>query len=182
MYLLKVDLIKNSLFSGLFLFVISILLFFIKAASVLLVFAALMPGFCYGIVLSLNEKSIRSPGLIIWASTIIYTGCFFMLNLKDDSLWFILRLMLASSIGSVLLFLSYYFIINRSYHFKRTLLCMMLLGLSASIPSAICYYLLKITHYEIFFLAIFIIFPIWQIAFAALLDKCLKKSFVHEQS
>lgn len=182
MQLLKVDLIKHSVFSGLFLFIISVLLLCLKAASVFLFFAILIPGFCYGIVLSLNDKSIYSPGLIIWASTIIYIGCFFMLNLKDDSLWFILRLMSASTIGSILLFLSYYFIIDRNYHLKRMLFIMMIFGLITSIPSAMSYYLFKTTHYKVFSFTIFIIFPTWQITFAMLLNKCAIKSSVHEKS
>lgn len=141
------------------------------------------PRDLYGIALSADVENKYSPVLFVLASTALYIGCFLFLQIGKFDDFFVPRLYLASATGSLMLFLAYYLIISHDFTFWRTLLYSLLTGIVSAIPASLfCYYIYAGERNNIFFIGIFSIYPIWQIAFSILINTCQITSSTGDQS
>ena len=176
--------IKKSLLCGLGIFAVCALLLSLGGGWPLFWFVFLIPGIWYGIVLSADVESKYRPVLFVIASTVLYIACFFIVHPGRDDNFLIPRIFLASAIGSTLLFSSFYLIISRNFLFWRTLFYSLLTGIISAIPASICYHYFAETRGEskLLYIGIFSIYPIWQIAFSVLINKCQIAKATYEQS
>jgi hypothetical protein len=154
-----------------------------KTAYVVLFLLAFIPGFVYGILLiahtSQGDNSGKTSFFFLWAG-LLYIGCFFIVDLKDNSR-FIFTHIVASTLGSVLLFVGYYFFIERNYRLLSTIFYALLLGVISTLPSSLLFSWRDRLDTDLTFYGIFLIYPIWQTAFSVLLIKCKTNPVVDER-
>lgn len=175
-------LIRSALTSGLLIFAVCGFCMYFSIAWPLLYFIIFVPGLSYGVILVSNSGRSSSSKIMVVVSTVLYCLCFFMLNISDASLWFIARLLGVSVFGAVTLFCSYYLLVNREYNFIKTLLSSISIGFLSALPACLSGYYCLSDDNRVFYIGIFSIFPIWQVAFAWLITKYNIKNTSYERS
>jgi hypothetical protein len=175
------NLTKSSLYWGIALFIICSLLLIAKAPFVL-VWVVLSPGIIMPVLLINNYKEGLSPlsalTLILLSET-IYVGCFYFLDLRTNSPWLGLRLVILSGAGAILLKLCYDALISKHIAIKQTFLWPLLIGVISALPSSICAFFFNggdSTIQNLYCSGIFLIYPTWYFGFAAYINHCKRST------
>lgn len=163
-------LIRQTLISSIAILILFVLLTALKFAVVLLLLVALVPGFVYGIVLLKEATSQRNSAVFGMLSCALYTGCFYLLNLGHDS-EFLFRLPIASAIGAIGLFTLYHLLIDKRDQFFFSLGVACLQGVLCAIPTLLFFHLSKTSENDILYCGMYLIYPLWQLAFSLLITK-----------
>lgn len=134
---LKDEIVKRSFYCGLTLFLFSFLFVLLKDLSVLLILSNILPGFIYGAVLCKPGESgldlkrlsfiVLSGGLFIFVAWVATGYSFFGNNTN-------MTFSLGSVIGSTVLFLLYYYLVDNHLQLGRGLIITTLTGLLSSVP------------------------------------------------
>jgi hypothetical protein len=179
---LNSDLIRRSFYCGLAIFSVSFLFVLLKELSVLLILSNILPGFIYGAILcrpvenGLDLKRFvfiaLSGGLFIFVAWVATGYSFFGSNTY-------VALPLGSAIGSTVLFLLYYFLIDNQLQLLKGFTVAFSAGLISSVMPFIGDTIEKqITNLDVkgnvslgFTLLIFVV---WQTLFGWTLTKCRK--------
>ena len=170
-------LIRNTLISGLSIFAVCTTLILLDQGYLLLLFLLIIPGFMYGLAIGSYININKNSGLFIWASTLVYLICFFVL-INDYGKVSPAKIILCGWLGATLLFTCYYFLLNKTLVFLPSFFRFSLAGIIGSIPSAICCYFFDSGRYSVFsilhnlfYIGINSVFPLWQFLFSLALLK-----------
>lgn len=171
--IIKNNLLKRSVFSGLLIFTISSTLLLCNLGWIILWFLTLA-GFIYGLCVSPALKNVKSSGIFLLISTVSYLFVF-VLTIYDFQITS-LKIILFSVLGSVILTTAHYFNSIIKPLFVRQMILSIFCGVVSAIPSSICYYIVDQRIFnQIHFLGaiisigVFSIYPIWQIIFSMLI-------------
>lgn len=172
---MKDRLVHSSLAVGLIIFILCGLGILTEAGQVLLIVSHIFPGLLFGIVLitvNNDSGSLNKIGLLL-LSTGIYVFCIYLTDLRtNDKFIGPLRLLLASTIGSVLLSNAYCMLSGRIFALKRCLLVPISIGIIASSLSCVSMYFFYTDYYErpfkqtLMWIGLLSIFPIWMTLFS----------------
>jgi hypothetical protein len=178
---MKDKLVHSSLVLGLIMFGVCGLSILAKAGQVALIVFHIFPGIFFGAVLITinNESGGLNKIALLLLSTGIYILCIYLMDLRsNDKIIGPLRLLLASTLGAVLLSNSYWVLAKKIFSVKRCLILPAVAGITASIVSCLSMYFLYLDdYYEKYFEQIMIwvgllsIFPIWMILFSMNITK-----------
>lgn len=179
---LNSDLIRRSFYCGLAIFSVNFLFVLLKDLSVLLILSNILPGFIYGVILCrLGENGLDlkrfvfialSGGLFIFVAWVATGYSFFGSNTY-------ITCPLGSVIGSTVLFLFYYFLIDNQLQLLKGFTVAFSAGLISSVMPFIGDTIEKqITDLDVkgnvslgFTLLIFVV---WQTLFGWTVTKCRK--------
>jgi len=174
-------LIRNTLISGLSIFAVCSTLILLDQGYLLLLFLFIIPGFIYGLAIGSYINIKKNLGLFIWASTLVYIICFYLIICSYGSVSPV-KIILCGWLGAALLFVCYYFLINKTIIFLPSFVRFSLAGIIGSIPSAICCYFFDSGRYSVFsilhnlfYIGINSVFPLWQFLFSLALLKVKKR-------
>src|SRR5476651_372709 len=106
-------LIRNTLISGLSIFAVCTTLILLDQGYLLLLFLFIIPGFIYGLAIGSYINIKKNSGLFIWASTLVYIICFYLIICSYGSVSPV-KIILCGWLGAALLFVCYYFLINKT--------------------------------------------------------------------
>jgi hypothetical protein len=173
---MKDKLVHNSLILGLILFALCGLSILTQAAQVALIVSHIFPGFLFGLVLITTSNDSRGINKItlLLMSTGIYVLCIYLTDLRsNDKIMGPVRLLMASTLGSVLLTNFYWILAKRIFNIKKCLIIPVMIGIAASSVSSLSMYFLYLDdYYEKYFEQILIwtgllsIFPVWMTFFS----------------
>jgi hypothetical protein len=167
--LFKDLLVRNTLLSGLFIYAICIISVYFNLGWALLYFLLFAPGAAYGIAVSPAFKKRGQPTTFVFVAIVIYVAMLFIAGIYK--LQFTpLRVIAASTVGSVVTLLAYHYLITKSLPALKLLIGGILVGVVSAIPSAIsCYYMQGYSFDQIIDTMIsagfYSIFPLWQLLF-----------------
>lgn len=176
------EIIRRSFYSGLTIFLFSFLFVLLKDLSVLLILSNILPGFIYGTILcqlgkyGLDLRRLTfialSGGLFIFVAWVATGYSFFGTNTY-------FTFPFGSVIGSIFLFLFYYFLIDNNLQLGKGFVIVILIGLISSVTPLIGDIIdKKVNDLDVrgnvslgFTLLIFVV---WQTLFGWTLTKCRK--------
>jgi hypothetical protein len=175
LYALKREHLIASITSGLIIYAGCLLGALAKAPPIMLFFTFLLPGIAFGLVLTSTntlENSLRNASVFI-LSTLIYFLVFYLADVANRIELFnpSLKIIFASTIGALLLSISYDILINRHLQLFRTFINPIILGVLSSALSAFATYRLSSIKYNeeglgfLCQIGIYSIYPIWQLLF-----------------
>jgi hypothetical protein len=178
-WLLKADMIKQSIYAGLILFGICLLGMILNFGALVVILSHFLPGLIIGylIILSITHQvSDAKKLLFIFLSTGIHIACVFFVDVfSDHEIWTPIKLIIASSVGALLLTLAYDLLIVKTVSFIDSFLLPFTTGIIASTLSALSiYYILQVGFEQnvlegFLWAGIFSIFPIWYYLLARLI-------------
>ncbi len=156
---------------------------FVAFPYALLFILYFLPGLVFGIfLLAINDDENKGWKNIVFLiiATFTYVACIPMISLLDTDFRLLdpLRIVYASCIGSVVLSIAYQKLILNRFSFRLTLVTLLFVGLVCSVPSALLLYIFNEYHdvnsdntyiNKLLMSSIFIVFPLWQTIFVALL-------------
>jgi hypothetical protein len=164
------SLVKISLASGAFLFVFNSFLVLTDDSSGIYVFADILPGFIYGTMLSLTHPAapIRKVLFILLSGGLFMAVAWmaFSSDLSQRSL--LASLPMASIFGAIVLYLLYYYLINKDLSFDKGLWLMLVCGLVSSVPmliGAVMISRISTTRSKAGVICMLSVFIIWQTLF-----------------
>ena len=169
---MKTSISKAALSSGLLVYLIILAFLFSHAGSFILLAIYIVPGLLYGLALTAsapNTASAVGSVLFVILSVVINIACVYYVcqDFVDQGRFAGLKLVVASSVGAVSLTSCYDFLLLRRFSVFRTIAMPSILGMAASLVSALCMYFL-IPDKENGFVATILwvgmlaIFPLWQ--------------------
>jgi len=148
-----------------------------------------LPGLIFGIaLLNVNDNENKAWKNIIFLaiSTLTYSICVSLIGLlgTDFRLLDPTKIVIASCAGSVVMAVAYQALILNESSAVKIIICLLLVGLVSSTPSALLLYYFNQNHYvsqdsfyitKLMMSTIFIIFPLWQAMFVGVMK--LRKPF-----
>jgi hypothetical protein len=169
---LKTSISKAALSSGLFVFIILLILLFSHAGGFILLATYVAPGLVYGLALTASANNpvstVRSVVFIL-LSMVINIGCVYVVwqAFLDPGYHAPLKLVVCGAIGAVLLTGCYDLLLVRRFSVFRTIAMPSILGIGASLFSALFMYLLNSGTYNTFistilWIGMLAVFPLWQ--------------------
>jgi hypothetical protein len=169
---LKPSISKAALSSGLTVFIIILILLFSSAGSFILVAIYVAPGLVYGLALTASAKSpVSAFGSVLFVllSMAINIICVYCVSqdFLDQGHFAPLKLLICGTAGAVLLTICYDFLLLRRFSVLRTIVMPSILGIAASLFSALFMYLLLSGKYNevvstILWVGMLAVFPLWQ--------------------
>jgi hypothetical protein len=171
---------KAALASGLLVFAIILILLFSGAGSFILLAIYGAPGLIYGLALTApahnRVSAFRSISFVLLSMTINIVCVYYVSNdFLDYSHYAPLKLVACSTIGAVLFTSGYALVILRRFSAFRTIAMPSILGIVASLFSALFMHLLISNKYNefvssILWVGMVAIFPLWQYLIGLNLD------------
>jgi hypothetical protein len=170
--LLKPSIPKTSLYCGLSVYIVILLFLLSRAGSTILLVICVAPGLVYGIGIGATAGVRVSDAraiLFVLFCLMLNFGCVFFVtrDLLDHNPYLVLKLVTASTVSAVLFTVVYDLLLLRRFSFYRTIAMPSILGLAASVFSALFTYLLNSREYNefvsfIIWMGMLSIFPVWQ--------------------
>ena len=177
------SIIRNSFKSGLLLFALNVFFAVTMITPVLLLTSIILPGFLFGILLTSHDfdnTSFKTTGLFALLSGGVYILVSWIATgaQAENPSYLIL---LATTLGAILLFLCYKFLLDSRLDTKQGLLFSIVTGLISSIlPFVAIYCEAKIESNWVKWACVFSVFPVWQPLFSWTLQKANKAN--HENA
>lgn len=176
---MKTDITIQSFYAGLILFGLCFIGMMINLGSLVVILSHILPGLILGFLIaqSITHKvSNKKQMLFVIFSTGIHIACVFFVDVvREDEIWTSIKLIIASSVGALLLALVYDLIIVKTVSFVQTFLVPFTIGILASVLSAFCMYYMQRVGFEqrllegFLWAGIFSIFPLWYYLFARII-------------
>ena len=165
--------IEDSFKCGLLLFAINLLFAITKITPILLLTAIILPGLLFGILIvnqAGNVTSINKGLFIISSGTLYIFTSWVATGARSYTLPYLI--VFATTIGAVLLFLIYKYLLNRSIDIRKGLFLSIGTGIISSIlPIVGIYHDSNIEGDWIKLACLFSVFPIWQPLFTWTIQK-----------
>lgn len=170
------ELKKGSLLLGFALFLLCFIGVLFETGPFVVIVSHFLPGFAYSLLLlhySEYNETISNKFFFIVLSSVIYIVCVLFIDLNSDvRIITSIKMIIAASLGAVLLKACYDHFFARNLKTNSTFILPMIGGALASLPSAICLYFLNNTGIEdsliqmLLYTGIFSIFPLWLYLFS----------------
>ena len=148
----------------------------INLGSLVILLSHFLPGLILGFLLIqsiTHQVSDKKKILFVLSSTGIHMACAFFVDVvHEDEIWTSIKLIIASSLGALLLALAYDLIIMKMISLRQTILLPFTIGIVASVLSAFCMHYMHQVGFEqsllegFLWAGIFSIFPLWYYLFA----------------
>ena len=168
---MRTDITIQSFLSGLLLLGACFLGMMTGVGALVVIVSYFWPGLVFAFLLlqHLSEQvSAKKKVLLVLFSTAIHIACVFFVDVAHgDEVWTPVKLVMASSIGALLLSLAYDLLLFRRMRIIKTLVVPLLFGFIASLLSAFCLYYLHQVDFQqheleiLLWAGVFSIFPIW---------------------
>jgi RsiW-degrading membrane proteinase PrsW (M82 family) len=166
--------IRNSFKSGLLLFAVNLIFAVTRFTPILLLTSIILPGFLFGILLTShgfkNTSSGNSSLFIILSGALYILTSLIATGIRAENPSYLI--LLATTVGAILLFVCYKLLLDRKVDTKQGLLFTLVTGaISSILPFVAIYYDTTIENPWIKWTCIFSVYPIWQTLFSWTLQK-----------
>lgn len=175
------ELKKAGFLLGLVLFIICWVGMFFEQGTVVIIASHFLPGLAFSLlILHYSEyiDTIFNRFLFIFLLTLIYILAVFFVDVdSDNKMGTAIRLLIASSVGAVMLKVCYDHFYALKLKNNATFVMPFLAGLVSALPAAVAIYFYKSPGWEskmmnmLLYTGIFSIFPIWMYLMSVLIVK-----------
>lgn len=166
------ELKKAGLFLGIAIFILCWIGIYFEIRPLVFIVSHFLPGLLFSLIIlhySEYTDTVFNRFLFIVLSTVIFILCVFFINLNSENkMATAIRLIIASSIGAVLLKTCYDHFYAHKLKNNATFVFPLLTGFLSSLPAAIAIYFYKSPGWEgqwmnmLLYTGVFSIFPIWM--------------------